>query len=734
MPDLNELRATVVVDTSGLEKLSSASETTTQAIQRQTAAFTAQGLSAEEAKAALASLGYTSEAVSKALGTVTVATTSLDRAMTTAASRIAVTELGLGRMGLALSRVGIASGVLGPALSAAFPVIAIIGVISLLDTAAEKIEKLRDRVVDADLAWQGVDHSVISFNDHLTKELAEADVRLEHFTKIGMGEFDASIRTATVDVDSLFNHIKSVLSEFVEMETKTSKGIFMQFLTGQGGTEEVKSAAKKAQDEIQAALLQGDTAGAQAAVARALDAIIVRENELKSISGSADRLKAYEQLRTVLDGYNKSLALSVELAQKQNQVSAAEGADKFAKETHQQGMEWSRKAAQEELEGIERNAAEVKKTHEEGMKATKEMADEELEQIARAAQARKKANEQDEAMRRTQLEQIEKQAQTEIRSEGERTQMAVSEAEKRGDLSGAKASSAGGFAAEQGLLQGLISAENGYQQAVSASNMEVEKKNELILASGKRQVELQDQITLALDRTQKEEQQISDKNPWKLMQSEMTRATQVVQLQTGAFQNFTATLNSGVGGAIEGWITGTEKFGQAIEKTFVHILASEASFVVQWLLKKAELWALDAIVGKTSQTTAALGSITANSAVAATGAAASVAAIPLVGWMMAPQVAAETFATTIAWASMLAMEAGGIVPRTGIIMAHEGEGVMPRNLTEMLTSAADSGRGGGDTHIHNHINAVDGASVQRMIDNNRHLFTAAGASHFRRSR
>ncbi len=139
------------------------------------------------------------------------------------------------------------------------------------------------------------------------------------------------------------------------------------------------------------------------------------------------------------------------------------------------------------------------------------------------------------------------------------------------------------------MLQSLISAESEYQEAVSHSTMDVEKKNELILASGRRQIELQDQITADLAKTVKLEQEISDKNPWLRMSVELQQSTTMIAAQTGAVATFTSTLNSGVSSALEGWIVSGQKFGQAMEKTFAHVLASEASFVVNWLLKKAEL-------------------------------------------------------------------------------------------------------------------------------------------------
>ena len=699
-----------------------------------------QGLSADEARSAIINLGESAAAVDAALGNVAVSSgaasagmVGLDRSMATASARILVTEAGLGRMGMALSRVGIASGILGPAMAAAFPVLAIVGVVSLLDTVAEKIEKMRDRVLDADIAWQNVDHSTISFNNHLQKSLEDADIKLSHFTKVGMGEFDTSIRTATVDVDGLFQHFGSGLTQLEHDLEDHSKGIVMQFLTGQGGTDEVKTAAKKVQDEILQAMNQGDVPAAQAAIARGLDAIITRENELKSISGSADRIAAYEKLKTTLDGYNRSLALSVDLAHTENQANAAEASDALAKKTHEQGMEYSRTAAREELEGLEREDALKKKTAEDGIQYGKEEAREELEEIERTVEANKKAAEEIERIRHTQLEQIEHTAQVQMRADVEATRSAIAEQEKRGDLSGAKATAAGGFSAEQSMLQGLISAESEYQEAVSHSTMDVEKKNELILASGRRQIELQDQITADLAKTVKLEQEISDKNPWLRMSVELQQSTTMIAAQTGAVATFTSTLNSGVSSALEGWIVSGQKFGQAMEKTFAHVLASEASFVVNWLLKKAELWALDAVIGKSSQTAGAIAAIQANAAVAASGAAAATAMIPYVGPAMAPAAATATYTDTIAWEA-LAAESGAIVPRTGFIMAHEGEAVLPRNLTTLLQGAAGEGRGGGDTHIHNHINAVDGASVARMLETHGGLFAAAGKDHFRRRR
>ena len=80
--------------------------------------------------------------------------------------------------------------------------------------------------------------------------------------------------------------------------------------------------------------------------------------------------------------------------------------------------------------------------------------------------------------------------------------------------------------------------------------------------------------------------------------------------------------------------------------------------------------------------------------------------------------AAGVFAAVMALA---AFETGGIVPKTGPILAHSQEAVLPANLTAMLMHAADTGEGGGggDTHQHLHYYAAQGenpGSINRNLD------------------
>lgn len=105
--------------------------------------------------------------------------------------------------------------------------------------------------------------------------------------------------------------------------------------------------------------------------------------------------------------------------------------------------------------------------------------------------------------------------------------------------------------------------------------------------------------------------------------------------------------------------------------------------------------------------------------------------------VMGPVLAASAFA------AVMAFNTGGIVPGVDIgdvvpAMLTPGETVLPRALTEGLTNAAKFGNlGGGDTHVHHyhttyHINAVDGASVQGMLEKHADTFHRHFVNQLRR--
>jgi hypothetical protein len=106
-------------------------------------------------------------------------------------------------------------------------------------------------------------------------------------------------------------------------------------------------------------------------------------------------------------------------------------------------------------------------------------------------------------------------------------------------------------------------------------------------------------------------------------------------------------------------------------------------------------------------------------------------------------VAAPTLAAA-AFAAVMAFEQGGIVPgveRGDVVQARltPGEAVIPKAMTENLTHAARFGTGdqrpaapAPNYHYHNHIHAVDGPSVERLLDEHGDKFAQKFHDHVRR--
>jgi hypothetical protein len=124
--------------------------------------------------------------------------------------------------------------------------------------------------------------------------------------------------------------------------------------------------------------------------------------------------------------------------------------------------------------------------------------------------------------------------------------------------------------------------------------------------------------------------------------------------------------------------------------------------------------AAGAATAQAAAVTAGIATIGTDAAVAAAGAAASVAAIPFVGWVMAPGVAAATYAETMGYTGLAALDVGAWnVPQDMTARIHAGEAVVPRPYAEGMRAAGGGQQGGagggttyGDFHQTNHIHQV----------------------------
>lgn len=160
--------------------------------------------------------------------------------------------------------------------------------------------------------------------------------------------------------------------------------------------------------------------------------------------------------------------------------------------------------------------------------------------------------------------------------------------------------------------------------------------------------------------------------------------------------------------AIKGVIMGTQSISQAFHNMGQSVLLALVDMGVKAVAEMIKNKVIAIVLSKTT----GVQEITDNAAIAASAAAASVAAIPIYGWAMAPEVAAETYAETAAWTGALAARQGFDVPSgvNPVTQLHQEEMVLPDHIANPLRDAISKGGvAGGDTYLT--VKAWDGKSV-----------------------
>jgi lambda family phage tail tape measure protein len=139
--------------------------------------------------------------------------------------------------------------------------------------------------------------------------------------------------------------------------------------------------------------------------------------------------------------------------------------------------------------------------------------------------------------------------------------------------------------------------------------------------------------------------------------------------------------------------------------------SSMISDIVRIGLQWAESQIAMKLLGISTAQTAAAAQISASASTGAAAAGASVAAIPIFGWSMVPEVTASTFSMLEAFqGSVAAFALGGIVPATGLAMVHQGETVLPASMSGTGLGAGMTVNLGGIT-----LQGIDGASIKSLV-------------------
>ena len=187
--------------------------------------------------------------------------------------------------------------------------------------------------------------------------------------------------------------------------------------------------------------------------------------------------------------------------------------------------------------------------------------------------------------------------------------------------------------------------------------------------------------------------------------------------------DFFKSVESNMTGLINGVLSGTTKMKDIFSGVFSAIYSAFAGMAA----KIAAEWLMTAIKGKVSSVMQAISQINANAAVAGSAAFASTAAIPIIGPALAPAAGAAGYAGALSFVGAVTASArGGYDIPAGVnpvTQLHEREMVLPQKQADAVRNMAESGRGGGDVHLH--VSAVDGASVKKLFNDHGSALAAA---------
>lgn len=222
----------------------------------------------------------------------------------------------------------------------------------------------------------------------------------------------------------------------------------------------------------------------------------------------------------------------------------------------------------------------------------------------------------------------------------------------------------------------------------------------------------QDMARLEMDPVKKQEQlnrieQLERQHNQRMAQMD----TQAIQLKRQQWDNWFSGLTNGFNGAITGLINGTKTWGDA----FKSILGSMQDFLIQTSINMAMKWVSDRLFelafGKSTRSAEVMGA----SSVYAVNAMASVAAIPVTGWAMAPGVGASAFASGLSFLPSAA-QGWDRVPQDTLAAIHKDEMVMSAPLAQGLRELIAGGGARASQPVNHYtIHAMDGADVERVL-------------------
>jgi hypothetical protein len=194
---------------------------------------------------------------------------------------------------------------------------------------------------------------------------------------------------------------------------------------------------------------------------------------------------------------------------------------------------------------------------------------------------------------------------------------------------------------------------------------------------------------------------------------------QVADVEANIAKKEAAEAEARVAPIVAAWTNGFAAIAMG-SMTVKEALRSIGESIVQLGLQMAQKAITAAIVEKMVRKTTALSEISANAGIAGSGAAASVAAVPIVGPALAAAAMAQTSSLVLASMLPLASAAQGFDIPAGlnpVTQLHQKEMVLPADIADPLRRSIRGGGGGlgGGFTMQVAVNALDGRSAERVF-------------------
>lgn len=200
-------------------------------------------------------------------------------------------------------------------------------------------------------------------------------------------------------------------------------------------------------------------------------------------------------------------------------------------------------------------------------------------------------------------------------------------------------------------------------------------------------------------------------------------SSEVQKITSASVRDQTQQWNSVFTGMNRGFattVTSMSNSSRTLQQTLARMLDQVLADFMRMLERMVANWVTQhvfmQVFGIGAQKAATASSIGSSAAEGAAAAYASAAAIPVVGWSMAPAIAADAYSNILGFEALNAFAAGGIVPDDALAFVHKNEMVLPAGLSSGLSQmiAADESSGS-NMHIHYSVSATDAKSFEGRL-------------------